>query len=149
MKLETLRFWNFNLEIFTQWTWDFELLRFEISKLKAWALKLEIMKVEAWNLENLWFEILNMKSKVWNFLQLEILGILNLKIGHLECENFKLGNENFELKIWDLGLLLKICSWRFFLWRFIQEIFPFMKMCSWRFVLSRFVHADLSFWRFV
>ena len=58
------------------------------------------MGFETWNFEKLKLGILGVCGL--KFLQLEILGILNSKIGHLECENFKLGNENFELKIWDL-----------------------------------------------
>ena len=42
------------------------------------------------------------------FLQLEILGILNFKIGHLEYEIFKLRNENFDLKIWDMEFETKL-----------------------------------------
>ena len=69
-----------------------EFLKVEILK----DLKLEILK--NWNLGfwKLRLEILNMKSKVWNFLQLGNLETedLNLKIGHWEY-----GIESLGMKI--------------------------------------------------
>ena len=43
--------------------------------------------------------------------------------------------------------LLKICSWRFVLWRFVQEIFPFEILFR-RFFLLRFVQERRFIWRF-
>ena len=84
--------------------------------------------------------IWNFEHEIWGlkFLQLEILGILNLKIGHLECEIFKLGNENFELKISDLEFKK---TWKFWTWSFILN--PFQKI----FILS-FFFFFLKIWFF-
>jgi len=43
---------------------------------------------------------------------------------------------------------LKICSWRFVLWRFSQEIFPFMKMCSRRFIHRRLKCRNSSLFKY-
>ena len=101
-------------------------LVFSGSLKKIWFLKLGIghWKLFNWNL-NFWD--LRFWIEIWYFekLKLGILKICNLKFwtwnlkfeifttwnfGDFECKNwafrtwnFKLGNENFELKIWDLG----------------------------------------------
>ena len=81
---------NFEIKIWNFETWDFRL------KFGTWNMEFEIWSLKPWKFEH---EIWGLK-----FVQLEILEIegLDLKIGHWEGGIFKLGNENFELKIWDL-----------------------------------------------
>ena len=82
---------NYLIEIWIFEIWDFG-LKFDI--LKNWNL--EFWKFVTWNFEH---EIWSLK-----FLQLEILGILNVKIGHLECGILNLGMKilNWKFGIWDL-----------------------------------------------
>ena len=82
---------NYLIEIWIFEIWDFG-LKFNI--LKNWNL--EFWKFVTWNFEH---EIWSLK-----FLQLEILGILNVKIGHLVCEILNLGMKilNWKFGIWDL-----------------------------------------------
>ena len=49
--------------------------------------------------------------------------------------------------LWKFFIIhfFEICSWRFVLWKFVQEIYS-LNICSWRFFLSwRYVHGDFSF----
>ena len=43
----------------------------------------------------------------------------------------------FKIEVKEIYTFSKICSWRFVLWRFIQETFPF-KILFWRYILWRF-----------
>ena len=56
------------------------------------------------------------------------------------------GDLSFEDWVRRFFIFMKMCSWRFVIWRYVQEIFPFfMRMCSWRFVLWRFVQEIFPF----
>ena len=95
---------NYLIEIWIFEIWDFG-LKFEI-----WNLKPLDLGFETWYFEKLKLGILkicNLKFWTWN-LKFEIFTTWNF--GDFECKNwafrmwnFKLGNENLELKIWDLG----------------------------------------------
>ena len=82
---------NYLIEIWIFEIWDF-------------GLKFDILK--NWNLEFWKFVTWNFEQEIWSlkFLQLEILGILNVKIGHLECGILNLGMKilNWKFGIWDL-----------------------------------------------
>ena len=92
-------------------------------------------------------------------------------LSRFESENleFLLNRQKFilDLNDWELDLLkrfiffedlcsgdlsfffcLEICSWRFVLWRFVQEIFPFEEL-FYIFFLWRCGHGDFSFEIFI
>ena len=129
LKIETLKTLDF--ERFE--TWNFEKLKlevFEICDLKFWT----------WNLR---FEIFT----TWNFGDFEFKNW----VGHLEGEIFKLGNENFELKIWDLEFKknLKIWFWsfilnsfqEFFILSFFENLIFFLKFFSFHDVILIFLFS--------
>ena len=125
-----------------------------------WFWRFFLLKICSWRffLENLFLEIFPLKF--WKFL----LKICSLEIFLLKNGDFsfwRFVREDFSLKIysgdWTFEkILMKICSWRFFLEDLFLEIFPLkfwkflLKICSLEIFPLEYGFRDFSFekWRF-
>ena len=135
---------------------SFEKWRFFLLKICSWRFFLWNIYFGDWTFEEKFNEDLFMEISPWRFI-LEIfplkfwkfllkicsLEIFPLEYGFGDFSFWRFVRGDFSLKIYSgdfsiefLKNFKKICSWRFFLWNMVLEIFPLK-------------NGDFSFWRFV
>ena len=151
-----------DLNIFNEDLWRFFLLK--ICSLRFFLEDL-LWRFFHW-IFKIFKKICSWRFFFWNM----VLEIFLLKNGDFSFRRFVRGDFSLKIYFGDfsiefLKIFKKICSWRFFLWNMVLEIFPFedlfMKIFPWRFILRDFsievleifiedlFIGDFSFWRFV